>query len=137
SVVEKGDQIIVELPGLDDEMIKETRDIIARTAKLEMKVVDDCSVYNASGCTASNSSHDGSPYMKKLFSQVGSTHKGDPTDPEAVRLDIRAEVDQWVPDEGGARHTDYYLLAADRKETMPVDWARKHSCLNKDSVIEN
>ena len=42
SVVEKGDDIIVELPGdpNDSEMI-ETRDIISNTSKLEFKVVDD------------------------------------------------------------------------------------------------
>jgi preprotein translocase subunit SecD len=135
NVVEKGDQVIVELPGLDDEQIQETKDIIARTAKLEMKVVDDCSTYNPVGCTATNSGHDGSPYMKKLFAKVGSDAKGNPTDAEAVRLEIRAEVDQWRPDEGGATHTDYYLLAPDRSETVSVDWAKKHGCINKDSVV--
>src|SRR6185503_16845674 len=55
SVVEKGDQIIVELPGLDDEAIAETKDIIARTAKLEMKVVDDCTTPSPKGCTTESS----------------------------------------------------------------------------------
>ncbi|HUS31233.1 MAG TPA: protein translocase subunit SecD [Kofleriaceae bacterium] len=137
NVVEKGDQIIVELPGLDDEQIQETKDIIARTAKLEMKVVDDCTVYSPTGCTASNSTHDGSPYMKKLFSKVGSDTKGNPTDPDAAKLEIRAEVDQWRPDEGGAVHTDYYLIAPDREETVPLAWAKKHGCINKESVVEN
>jgi preprotein translocase subunit SecD len=137
NVVEKGDQIIVELPGLDDEQIQETKDIIARTAKLEMKVVDDCTVYNAAGCTATNSTHDGSPYMKKLFAKVGSGPKGDPTDPNAVKLEIRAEVDQWRPDEGGGVHTDYYLISPDREESVPVAWAKKHGCINKESVVEN
>lgn len=137
NVVEKGDQVIVELPGLDDEMIQETKDIIARTAKLEMKVVDDCSTYNPTGCTKDNSAHDGSPYMKKLFAKVGSDRQGQPTDPEAIRLEIRAEVDQWRPDEGGDTHTDYYLLAPDREESVPVDWAKKRGCYHKDSVIEN
>ena len=137
NVVEKGDQIIVELPGLDDEMITETRDIIARTAKLEMKVVDDCTVYSPGGCTASSSTHDGSPYMKKLFSHVGSDRKGNPKETEAIRLDIRAEVDQWRPEEGGGMHTDYYLIAPDREEWVSVEWAKKRGagCLKKDSVI--
>lgn len=126
SVVEKGDEIIVELPGLDEELIEETRSIIARTAKLEMKVVDDCSVYSPAGCTQATSAHDGSPYMKKLFAHVGSDRKGNPSDPEAIRLDIRAEVDQWRPDEGGDTHTDYYLIAADRIEAVPVAWARQN-----------
>lgn len=138
NVIEKGDQVIVELPGLDDEAIQETKDIIARTAKLEMKVVDDCTNYNPVGCTATNSSHDGSPYMRALFKKVGSNHKGDPTDPEAIRLEIRAEVDQWRPDEGGGTHTDYYLIAPDREELVTVAFAKKlGNCINKDSVIEN
>jgi len=137
NVVEKGDDIIVELPGLDDEAIQETKDIIARTAKLEMKVVDDCSTYNPVGCTAANSAHDGSPYMKKLFAKVGSDRKGNPSDPKAIALEIKAEVDQWRPDEGGGTHTDYYLLAPDRDEMAPVEWAKKHGCLNKESVVEN
>jgi preprotein translocase subunit SecD len=126
NVVEKGDEIIVELPGLDEEMIQETKDIIARTAKLEMKVVDDCTTYNPGGCTKDNSTHEGSPYMKKLFSHVGSDKKGNPTDPEAARLQITAQVDQWRPDEGGDTHTDYYLEAADRNEDVPVAWAKKN-----------
>jgi preprotein translocase subunit SecD len=137
NVVEKGDQIIVELPGLDDEQIQETKDIIARTAKLEMKVVDDCTTYNPAGCTASNSAHDGSPYMKKIFAKVGSDPKGNPTDPDAVKLDIRAEVDQWRPEEGGGVHTDYYLIAADREEMVSLEWAKKRGCINKESVVED
>jgi preprotein translocase subunit SecD len=138
NVVEKGDDIIVELPGLDEDMIQETKDIIARTAKLEMKVVDDCTTYTPSGCTKDNSTHEGSPYMKALFSHVGSDRKGNPTEPEAARLEVRAEVDQWRPDEGGDTHTDYYLIAPDRMEDVPVAWAKKNvpQCL-KDSVEQN
>jgi preprotein translocase subunit SecD len=137
SVIEKGDQIIVELPGLDDEAIAETKDIIARTAKLEMKVVDDCSTPSPKGCTTESSTHDGSPYMKKLFAHVGSDKKGNPTDPEAAALGVKADVEQWKPDQGGGVHTDYTLVAYDRPETMPVAWAKKHGCLNKDSIVEN
>ncbi|HEY5920500.1 MAG TPA: hypothetical protein VIV11_02465, partial [Kofleriaceae bacterium] len=135
NVVEKGDDIIVELPGLDKAMIDETKGIIARTAKLEMKVVDDCTVYTPSGCTASNSTHEGSPYMKKLYGHVGSDRKNNPTEPEAIKLDIRAEIDQWRPDEGGANHTDYYLIAPDRTERHTIDWAKKHNCYNNKLVV--
>jgi preprotein translocase subunit SecD len=137
TVVEKGDDIIVELPGLDDDKIAETKDIIARTAKLEMKVVDDCTTYHPTGCTATNSQHGGSPYMVKLFGKVGSDRKNNPTDPEAVRLEIRAEVDDWRPDEGGDRHTDYYLSAYDRDEEVPEAWAKKRSpkCLETNPVV--
>jgi preprotein translocase subunit SecD len=135
NVVEKGDDIIVELPGLDKEMIEETKGIIARTAKLEMKVVDDCTVYKPEGCTAANSTHDGSPYMKNLYKHVGSDRKGNPTDPEALKLDIKADIDQWRPDEGGAGHTDYYLIAPDRSEWMPLVWAKKHGCIKPEQEV--
>jgi preprotein translocase subunit SecD len=122
SVVEKGDDIIVELPGNpDDPVMLETRDIIARTAKLEFKVVDD-----------------GAEYMSKLFKHVGSVGQDDkPSDDLAQKLDIKAKVDQWRPEEGGGNHVDYYLEAYDRNESVPVAWAKKHGCLNRDSVIEN
>jgi preprotein translocase subunit SecD len=122
SVVEKGDDIIVELPGdPDDSVMLDTRDLIARTAKLEFKVVDD-----------------GSDYMSKLYKHVGSSGKEDtPTDKAAQDLDIRARIDQWRPEEGGANHVDYFLEAYDREESVPVEWARKHGCVNRDSVIEN
>jgi preprotein translocase subunit SecD len=122
SVVEKGDDIIVELPGdPDDSVMLETRDLIARTAKLEFKVVDD-----------------GSDYMSKLYKHAGSSGKEDtPTDKAALDLDIRAKIDQWRPEEGGANHVDYFLEAYDREDSVPVEWAKKHGCLNRDSVIEN
>jgi preprotein translocase subunit SecD len=119
SVVEKGDDIIVELPGdPDDPVMIETRDIIARTAKLEFKVVDD-----------------GSEYMSKLFKHVGSVGKEEtPTDERAQKLGIKAKVDQWRPEEGGGNHVDYYLEAYDREETVPVAWAKKRGCFNADAV---
>src|SRR5204862_3826455 len=48
SVVQKDEQIIVELPGLVEDT-KETRDLIARTAKLEFQVVDDGSTPGVAG----------------------------------------------------------------------------------------
>lgn len=108
TVIEKGDEIIVELPGLNKDVIEETREIIKRTAKLEFKVVDD-----------------GSEYMRKLFAKVGSEGKeGKPTDPLAIKEDIRAEIDQWRPEEGGSTHTDYYLIAYDRPERVTVAEAK-------------
>jgi preprotein translocase subunit SecD len=139
NVVEKGDDIIVELPGLDKELINETKDIIARTAKLEMKIIDNCTTYSPAGCTSSNSTHDGSPYMKKLYAHVGSDRKNNPTDPEAISLDIRADIDQWNADEGKETHRDYYLLAPDRREQVPVDWAKKNApqCLKEETPTSN
>jgi preprotein translocase subunit SecD len=115
SVVQKDDQIIVELPGLDEEKKQQTRDIIARTAKLEFKVVDNAS-----------------DYMRKLYAQVGAEGKdGHPTDPRAVRDGIQAEIDQWRPDDGGALQTDYFLIAHDRKETMTIEEAKNIECVNR------
>ncbi|MGE0397326.1 MAG: protein translocase subunit SecD [Kofleriaceae bacterium] len=98
TVVQKDDQIVVELPGLDEARKQETRDIIARTAKLEFKVVDD-----------------GSDFMRRVFAHVGSSGEdGAASDPAAIAAGIRADIDQWTPDEGGTRHTDYFLYAQDR-----------------------
>jgi len=123
TVVEKGDEILVELPGLDKDSIQETRDIIARTAKLEFKVVDD-----------------GSEYMKKLYAHVGSEGKqNNPTDPAAIAAEIQAEIDQWRPEDGGGMRTDYFLLAHDREQALTLDEAKAIGCLNKDNKdkIEN
>ena len=115
SVVQKDDQIIVELPGLDEEKKQQTRDIIARTAKLEFKVVDN-----------------NSDFMRKLYGYVGNEGKeGKPTEPRALREGIYAEIDQWRPDDGGQLQTDYYLIAHDRKESMTVEDAKKIECVNR------
>lgn len=123
TVVEKGDEIVVELPGLDKAAIQETRDIIARTAKLEFKVVDN-----------------NSEYMKRLYAHVGSEGKeGKPTEPRAIELEIQAEIDQWRPEDGSGLQTDYFLLAHDREEWLTLDEAKANNCLNKDNKekIEN
>ena len=94
SVVEKGDDIIVELPGdPKSQAIVDTEELIARTAKLEMKVVDDCENPPPSGCTESGT-HSGSVYMHRLYSHVTTGKlKGETTDPVAKALGIRADVD--------------------------------------------
>lgn len=127
TVVEKGDEILVELPGLNKETIQETRGIIARTAKLEFKVVDD-----------------GSEFMRKVFAKVGSEGKeSNPTDLAAIKDEIRAEIDQWRPEDGGGMHTDYYLTAYDRRELVTVAVAKEIDCperndrkLIKDGKVE-
>ena len=123
TVVEKGDEILVELPGLDKESIQETRDIIARTAKLEFKVVDE-----------------NSEYMKRLYAHVGSEGKENrPTDPAAIAADIQAEIDQWRPEDGGGMRTDYFLMAHDREQALTVEEAKIVGCLNRDNKdkVEN
>jgi preprotein translocase subunit SecD len=120
SVVEKGDSIIVELPGdPKDPVMIETRDLIAQTSKLEFKVVDD-----------------GSEYMRRLFNHIGSGKEDAPTDQEAGRLGIKIRVDQWRPEEGNTSHSDFFLEARDfdpgHEEQVSVRWAKVsgHTCLN-------
>jgi preprotein translocase subunit SecD len=138
SVVEKGDDIIVELPGdPDDPVITETKDIIARTAKLEFKVVDDCDQPDPKGCTVSAPSHLGSPYMKTLWKKIGQDKKGNATDPEALAADIKIDNDQWKPEGGGAAHRDYYILAYDRDESISIAEAKLIGCFRRDSVPVN
>jgi len=107
TVISKGDQIIVELPGLDEQEIERVKSLIKRTARLEFKMVV----------------HD-SPYMRKLYKYVD-------TDPEAKRLGIESEVDIWRHDESGKQFTDYYLTAKDKTDWFPIDKARKMGCWNK------
>lgn len=105
SVVSKGETIVVEI----DADALEARDLIVRTGKLEFKAADT-----------------GAPYMQKLFAHVGY-ERGKPTDPGATAVDIRAEVDAWR-DDSDTSHQDYYLIAHDREERLPIDQAKRHGC---------
>lgn len=120
SVVEKGDQIIVELPGdPKDPAMLETRAIIAQTSKLEFKVVDN-----------------NSPLMTKLYARVGATGKEEePTDQRARALGIKARYDRWSPEERGGTEQDFFFEAFDflpgHVEPVSPDWVKKYqSCLN-------
>jgi preprotein translocase subunit SecD len=108
TVVEKGDQIIVELPGLDEEAQKQTKEVIARSAKLEFKVVDN-----------------GSEYMRKLFGHVGSKGKGkktEATDPDAIAAGIKADADVWKNEKTGQGQQDWFLTAYDQEDkNVPLD----------------
>ena len=124
SVVEKGDQVIVELPGLDDEAIARIKDIIARTAKLEFKVVDN------------GPDGRGHPWMRDLYAHVeGFPERGIPPDPEAAKVGVKGVVDGWNPDSGG-HQTDYYLFASDREEAVTVDEAKTIGCWTRDKESE-
>ncbi|HET9622046.1 MAG TPA: protein translocase subunit SecD [Kofleriaceae bacterium] len=141
SVVEKGDDIIVELPGdPNDSAMIETREIISNTSKLEFKVVDD----STECLTSQDKEHDPKCAMLRLYNHVFDATKSPPnsdkaTDPAAAALDIRASIDQWQPEEGGAggKRTDYYLFAFDRDESQTTAWARKHGCLFNEDNVEN
>lgn len=118
SVVEKDDQIIVELPGLDSAATQATKDIIKRTAKLEFKVVDNFAVP-----------------MSKLYAKAAPDDENKGTEPRAKELGIYAVIDDWVPDEG-ERQQDYYLFARDRSEWIPLDRAEKIGCKQRNDDKE-
>jgi len=141
SVVQKDEQIIVELPGLDKDQTSATRDVIARTAKLEFKVVDDGSTPGVAGR--------GSQYMAQLFVHVGSmttdeatvappvngreAKEGDPTDPLAQKFGIYAQTDYWKIDEAPDKpHSDYFLKAYDQPDVLlSIDEAKRVGCIKK------
>ncbi len=58
TIIKKGTDIIVELPGLKSADFERIKSIIGRTAQLEFKIVDD-----------------GSDYMKKLAASVPQEHR--------------------------------------------------------------
>ncbi len=130
TVVQKGDDIIVELPGLNEAMINDTKEIIARTAKLEFKVVDD------------GPTHQGAQIMKELFYKImgnDDAHHGAlvAPDPAAKKLGITAEPETWQPDDSNESHVDYTIKAFDVDESHTTAWAKKHDCKYKDEDVEN
>ena len=138
SVVEKDNDIIVELPGdPEDEQIQATMDIIGRTAKLEFKVVDDCKEPGPQGCTASVADHNGSEFMLRLSGHVGQDKAGEATDPEAKKEDIHTQSDFYKSEEGGNQHRDFFLFAYDRDEAIPVEEAKIIGCFRKDMEVVN
>jgi protein-export membrane protein SecD len=131
AVIKRGDQIVVELPELGDRT-SGMRDLIARSGKLEFKVVDDGSSPGVNGR--------GAPFMQQLFARVGNMSRGealaaggkegDPTDPLAKELGVYADVDHWRPEDQPDRpHNDYYLKAFDQRAvSLSVVEARRFGC---------
>lgn len=113
NVIRQDQRIIVELPGLSDEAKEEIKELIARTAKLEFKIVDS-----------------NSDYMKRLYQKLGS--KETAADPRAAELGVSAVADSWTNDKNGDVFNDYYLKARDRDESFSVEDAKKAGCYNKD-----
>ncbi len=107
TVISKGDQIIVELPGLDEEEIERVKSLIKRTARLEFKMVVNSS-----------------EYMQSLYAFVAD-------DAEAARLGIKEEIDQWRHDESGKQFQDYYLTAKDETRSFTIAAAKERGCWNK------
>jgi len=108
SVVPKGDDVIVELPGLEEDTIRRIRETIARTAKLEFKIIDD-----------------GSQYMQKLFAHVKD-------DPRAAELGVKTDTDTWRGEESTTQHNDWFLFAYDHPdEEISLEEAKEIGCYDK------
>src|SRR5262245_10537139 len=91
SVYLEGDAIAVELVGLSRDAVADAEDVISRTAKLEMKVVDDCGA-QPPRCTSAVDDHLSSDYMKRLYAHV--------YDHRSTLDHITAEIDSWRPEAG-------------------------------------
>jgi preprotein translocase subunit SecD len=93
TIIKKGTDIIVELPGLKPSDFERIKSIIGRTAQLEFKIVDD-----------------GSEYMKKV---AGAVPKRDPK--AALQpTDVDVGTEAWNEEDSGKAHEDVYLRSKSR-----------------------
>jgi preprotein translocase subunit SecD len=89
TIIKKGTDIIVELPGLKPADFERIKTIIGRTAQLEFKIVDD-----------------GSQYMLKVAQEASK--------PEWKAQGIEVHPDSWTEKDSGKQHEDVYLRAKSR-----------------------
>jgi preprotein translocase subunit SecD len=85
TIIKKGTDIVVELPGAKAEEFERIKSIIGRTAQLEFKIVDD-----------------GSDYMKKVAASV----------PKEGAITVAPE--SWTEKHAGTQHEDVYLRAKEK-----------------------
>jgi preprotein translocase subunit SecD len=85
TIIRKGTDIIVELPGLKTADFERIKTIIGRTAQLEFKIVDD-----------------GAEYMRKVAASVA----------KGSGIDVLPE--SWTEKDSGKAHEDVYLRAKSR-----------------------
>jgi preprotein translocase subunit SecD len=105
TIIKKGTDIIVELPGLKASDFEHIKSIIGRTAQLEFKIVDD-----------------EAEYMRKVVQYL----KGPGA---AATKDSGIEVlpESWSEKDSGKQHEDYALRAKSREtlqkffETLPAE----------------
>ena len=93
TIIKKGTDIIVELPGLKSADFERIKSIIGRTAQLEFKIVDD-----------------GSEYMKKVAATVPKN------DVKSGGIDVSPE--SWTEKDSGKPHEDVYLRSKNRDALM-------------------
>jgi preprotein translocase subunit SecD len=103
TVVQKGYDIIVELPGANKDAIERLKRIIDRTALLEFKIVQN-----------------DTKYMKDLKAHVDA-------DETAKTLGITTQQDYWEGGKAGPNN-DYYLQAKGGTQVLPAEEAAKHNC---------
>ena len=90
TIIKKGTDIVVELPGAKEKDFERIKSIIGRTAQLEFKIVDD-----------------GSEYMKKVAATV-------PKDSP-----IKVVPESWTEKHSGTQHEDVYLRVKEKdKEAL-------------------
>src|SRR6185436_3984498 len=88
TIIKKGTDIIVELPGLKTQDFERIKNIIGRTAQLEFKIVDD----------------DADDYMKKV---AGAIPKDSP---------VKYDVDRWSNKDGSGQHDLIFLKTTKRDD---------------------
>src|SRR5262245_44253619 len=95
TIIKKGTDIIVELPGLKPADFERIKNIIGRTAQLEFKIVDDGPA----------------EFMKKVAGLV-PTH-----DPKATPKpdDVDVGTEAWNEEDSGKSHEDVYLRSKSRE----------------------
>src|SRR5262249_15616699 len=91
TIIRKGTDIIVELPGLKPDDFERVKNLIGRTAQLEFKMSDD-----------------GSEYMKKIAGLAASK--------KAEFPGIEGGHDGWTEKDSGVQHSDVYLRDKDKGE---------------------
>ena len=94
TIIKKGTDIIVELPGLKPADFERIKNIIGRTAQLEFKIVDD-------GPTE---------YMKKVAAAVPKRDAKAPLAP----TDIDVQPEAWTEEDSSKQHEDVYLRSKSR-----------------------
>jgi protein-export membrane protein SecD len=85
TIIKKGTDIVVELPGAKEKDFERIKSIIGRTAQLEFKIVDD-----------------GSEYMKKVAAAV----------PKDGAITVAPE--SWTEKHQGTQHEDVYLRVKEK-----------------------
>ena len=98
TIIRKGDNIVVELPGLKQEDFERIRSLIGRTAMLEFKFLDE--VQRPGG---------GNAYMKKFEEYL--------KDPKFKDSGIEVDHDQWSEKDSGQQHADIFLKS-DKRDTL-------------------